>query len=71
MSLGEEIVVTCAGRAEIACATCAGDLLSTSGFDSVITASRTDSSTTSDLTSATEDAAGSSGASGQASGPVA
>lgn len=68
MSLGEEIAVTCAGRA---CAICAGDLVSTSGFNSVITASEIDSSTTSDLTSATADAAGSSGVSGQASGPVA
>ena len=71
MSLGEERAVPCAGIAEIACATCAGDLVSTSGFDSVITASGTESSTTSDLISATEDAAGSSGASGQVSGPFA
>ena len=70
MSLGEEIAVTCAGRVEIACATCAGDLVSTSGFDSVITASGTDSSTTSDLTSATVDAAGSSGVRDHASGPI-
>ena len=71
MSLGDEIAVTCAGSAETACATCAGDLVSASGFDSVITASGTESSTTSDLISATEDAAGSSGASGQVSGPFA
>ena len=68
MSLGDEIAITCAGSAEIACA---GDLVSVSGFDSVITASGTESSTTSDLISATEDAAGSSGASGQVSGPFA
>lgn len=66
MSLGEEIG---AGRAEIACETCAGDLVSKSDFDSVITGSGTDSSTSA-LTSATADAAGGSSVSGQASGPV-
>lgn len=65
MSLGEGVAVTCAGRAEVACVTCAGELVSTSGFDSVInSASGTDSSTASDLTSTTTNTAGGSGLGG-------
>ena len=80
MSLGEGVAVACAGRTEIACTTCTGGLVSTSGFDFVLNSSGADSSTSSsDLTSAAADVGSSgfddsktgSGVSRQVSGPVA